>query len=413
MPKSPSLNRKRQAAPVNSNPRRRAHPREARPATGHFRHDESVEVSGLIGDIYDAALDPELWPGALASSARFVGGTASALFLKDSVRKTHNTLYTWGYDLEYTKSYIEKFGQFDPFAVAQFFFEIDQPISLADILPHAEFRKSVFYQQWVRPQHWIDAIAATLERSATTYAAFSVIRHEDEGIIDDEARRRMSLIVPHVRRAVVISKVIDLHKVEAAAFADTLDGLTAAMFLVDAAGRIVHANAAAHAMLNEAAVVRAAGGKLAAGDTVADCALHDIFANAEAGDAAVGTTGVAVPLAARTGERYVAHVLPLTSGARRKAGAAYSAVAAVFVRRAALELPHPMETVATTFKLSPAEMRILMMIVEVGGVSEVAQVLGLSEATVKTHLQHIFAKTETSRQADLVKLVAGYMGPLL
>jgi DNA-binding CsgD family transcriptional regulator len=108
----------------------------------------------------------------------------------------------------------------------------------------------------------------------------------------------------------------------------------------------------------------------------------------------------------------VAHVLPLTSGARRKASVAYSAVAAVFVRKAALELPHPLETSANTFKLTPAEMRVLMMIVEVGGVPEAAPVLGISETTVKTHLQRIFAKTATGRQADLVKLVAGYMSPL-
>jgi DNA-binding CsgD family transcriptional regulator len=32
---------------------------------------------------------------------------------------------------------------------------------------------------------------------------------------------------------------------------------------------------------------------------------------------------------------------------------------------------------------------------------------------VKTHLQHIFEKTETNHQADLVKLVAGYLSPLI
>jgi DNA-binding CsgD family transcriptional regulator len=374
--------------------------------------DEAAELSRLIGDIYDAALDPGIWPRALEGSARFVGGTASALFMKDSVRKIHNTVYTWGYDAEYTRSYIENYGQHDPFAVAQFFFEVEQPISLTDILPHSEFRQSRFYREWVRPQHWVDAIAATLEKSATTYAAFSVIRHENEGIVDDEVRRRMTLIVPHVRRAVLVGKIIDLHKVQAAALADTLDGLAAAMFLVDAAGRIVHANAAGHVILNEARVVRNAAGKIAAHDAAADRALHDFFMNAESGDSGVGITGIAVPLIGRDGERYVAHVLPLTAGARRQAGVAYAAVAAVFVRKAALELPHSLEIIANTFKLTPAEMRVLMMIVQLGGVPEVAPVLGISEATVKTHLQRIFAKTNTSRQADLVKLVAGYMSPL-
>ena len=55
---------------------------------------------------------------------------------------------------------------------------------------------------------------------------------------------------------------------------------------------------------------------------------------------------------------------------------------------------------------------MLLAIVEVGGVPEVAEALGVGEATVKTHLHRLFAKTETRRQADLVKLVAGFANPL-
>jgi len=159
-------------------------------------------------------------------------------------------------------------------------------------------------------------------------------------------------------------------------------------------------------------VLRGLNGKLAGTDPQVDRMLRDCFAAAANGDETVGAKGIAVPLIAHDGVRFVAHVLPLTSGARRSAGTSYSAVAAVFVCKAALDLPHPLETIASTFKLTPAELRVLMAIVEIGGVSEVALVLGISEPTVKTHLQHIFSKTDTNRQADLVKLVAGYMSPL-
>jgi DNA-binding CsgD family transcriptional regulator len=36
-----------------------------------------------------------------------------------------------------------------------------------------------------------------------------------------------------------------------------------------------------------------------------------------------------------------------------------------------------------------------------------AEMLGLSQATVKTHLQNVFRKTGTNRQSALIKLVAG------
>lgn len=412
MPKKPALYRDSRAVGAESNVSRLAHAHESNGLTSRARDVAAVKISSLIGQIYDAALDPTLWPRVLETSAGFVGGTASALFLKDSVRKTHNTIHVWGYDPDYIQIYIEKYGQFDPFATAQIFFDIGEPISVADIMPHSAHRKSLFYREWVQPQHWIDAIAVTLERSATTYAAFSVIRHENDGVVDDKARQRMKLIVPHVRRAVLIGKIIDLQKLETATFADTLDGLAAAVFLADTGGHVVHANATGHAMLAEDSVVCGIGGKLVAADAVANRTLHDILLNAENSDDAVGAAGISVPLSSRDGERYVAHVLPLTFGARRKAGMAYSAVAAVFVRKAAIDLPHPVETIASTFRLTPAEMRVLMTVVQLGGVPEIAPVLGVSAATVKTHLQRIFSKTKTRRQADLVKLVAGYMSPL-
>ena len=100
-----------------------------------------------------------------------------------------------------------------------------------------------------------------------------------------------------------------------------------------------------------------------------------------------------------------------TSGARRRTGLAYSAVAAVFVRKAEIEMPHPVEALANRYRLTSAEVRVVIAAVEFGGVPEVARMLGISESTVKTHLQRVFDKTGASRQADLVKLVAGFAGP--
>jgi DNA-binding CsgD family transcriptional regulator len=70
-----------------------------------------------------------------------------------------------------------------------------------------------------------------------------------------------------------------------------------------------------------------------------------------------------------------------------------------------------LETIGDLFGLTPAELRVLTAIVDIGGVPDVAPVLGISERTVKTHLQRIFEKTGTNRQAGLVKLVAGFLNP--
>ena len=126
----------------------------------------------------------------------------------------------------------------------------------------------------------------------------------------------MRLIAPHIRRAVLIGRIIELKTAEAATFADVLDDLRSGMWLVDAEGRIAHANVMGYRMLERADVVRADGRRLGATDSEADQVFAELFASAGKGDAAIGNKGVALPLESRDGDRYLAHVLPLTSGAR-------------------------------------------------------------------------------------------------
>jgi DNA-binding CsgD family transcriptional regulator/PAS domain-containing protein len=376
--------------------------------------DESERLSALIGDIYDAALDPTLWNEVLARTKTFIGSHAAALDWKDAVAMRGECNYDDGsIDPYYRQLYFDKYVKLDPCTTAQFFAEIGQTVCTADVIAYEEFRQTRFYTEWARPQQLADAAMSLLDKSMTSIAFLGLFRHERDGQFDDETRRQIRLIVPHFRRAVLVGKVIDLRKAEAASLADALDGISAGMFLIDATGRIVHANVAGHAMLKKASVLRAEGGRLVANDSQADQTLADTFATAGNGDAAIGIKGVAVPLLARDGERYVAHVLPLTSGARRQAGASYAAGAALFVHTAALDTPSPPEAIIKAYKLTPMELRVLLAIVEIGGVPEVAEALGIAESTVKTHLGRLYGKTGTRRQADLVKLLAAYSNPLL
>jgi DNA-binding CsgD family transcriptional regulator len=372
---------------------------------------ESERLSALIGRIYDATLDPNLWVDVLDEAARFVGGPASSLYYRDADRRP-GVAYQSGLDPRYVQLFVDTYAKLDPTLTGYFYAKLEEPISTADVMPYDEFVQTRFYKEWARPQGIVDSAHAMLERSTKSAASFVVFRHERDGLVDNESRQRMRLIVPHVRRAALIGKTIDLKKAEAAILADTLDGISAGMFLVTATGRIVHANAAGHVMLNAADVLHAEAGRLAVNDRQADQVLADTFATAGNGDAAIGVKGVALPLIARDGERHVAHVLPLTSGARRRAGASYAAAAALFVHKAALDAPSPPEAIAKAYQLTPTELRVLLAVVEVGGVPDVAEALGIAETTVRTHLHQTYQKTGTNRQADLVKLVAAFSNPL-
>ena len=374
---------------------------------------QETRLFELIGEIYDAALDPSLWGGVVGKAGHFVGGRAAAIFSKSPIAGTGSVYYESGIDPYYRELYFEKYVKLDPATTGHYFADIGQPIATADLMPYDEFLETQFYKEWAQPQGLVDFVSAVLDKSVTSAALFGVFRHERDGVVDDEARRRMHLIVPHIRRAVLVGRLIDLKSAEAATFADTLDGLNAGICLVDASGRVVHANAACHVILDAGDLFSVAGGRLVVRDAEIDETLQKLFAAAGDGDAAIGTQGIALPLSGRDGARCVAHVLPLTSGARRRTGVAYTAVAAVFIRKVALETSSPPEVIARTYRLTPTELRVLLAIVGVGGVPESAVALGIAESTVKTHLGNLFVKTGARRQADLVKIVAGFASPLV
>src|SRR5262249_29839362 len=151
-----------------------------------------------------------------------------------------------------------------------------------------EFREGRFFREWVEPQGWIDAANTVLEKSVTSCAYLSIIRGKTHGMVDDEMRQRMALVAPHVRRAVLLGRVIDLQQIQAASFADALDGIRAGVFLVDADARIIHANEAGHAMLIMDDFLRMVDGRLEAGDREVDQALSESFSAASNGDGALG-----------------------------------------------------------------------------------------------------------------------------
>ena len=63
------------------------------------------------------------------------------------------------------------------------------------------------------------------------------------------------------------------------------------------------------------------------------------------------------------------------------------------------------------FDLTPAEARLTRLLVEGRAPAQAAKVLGITEATVRTHLRRVFAKTGVQRQAELVRLLMELRGP--
>lgn len=71
-----------------------------------------------------------------------------------------------------------------------------------------------------------------------------------------------------------------------------------------------------------------------------------------------------------------------------------------------------MASAATLYQLTTAEIQVLGQVLQGNALADVADMLGLARSTVKTHLEAIYRKTQTNRQAELVSRIMRLASPL-
>jgi DNA-binding CsgD family transcriptional regulator len=368
----------------------------------------NARLLSLVGDIYDTTFDQALWTNTLTRIVEYTGAKSSGLVTKGptgEVRIAHQV----GVTAHFVQTYLDRYGQFDPTHAIQLF-DVGAIHSTEEWVPIEEFRKGQFYQEWARPQQLEDAANVLLDRSADGFSYFCLMK--SGGLVDDALRRTMAPIIPHLLRAVQIGQILHQQIRIASPIEHALDELRAALFLLDGIGNITHTNESGREILSRKDFLRMEQGRLAAADPQLNRILREAVAASILGDGATRSESIALPFVAQDGERFVGHLLPLTAGRRRKTGIVYDATAVLFVSRASLDTPAASDIIKKIFKLTPAEARVLLAVVECCSVSETARNLDVAESTIKTHLGRIFTKTDTKRQADLVKLIAAFSPPV-
>lgn len=287
---------------------------------------------------------------------------------------------------------------------------VGQIQTIRDWIDVDEFRTTTFYNEWAQPQGLEDAANILLGKSAEGISRPSIMK--GGGPVDRRMYQTISHLTPHMQRAMLVRQKLQQQNALETTSVRTLDALRTAVLLLDADGHITHANASAREILDEADVLRSVHGRLVTSDLNADRMLRQALAGTALGDRSMMSANISLHLTARNGSHYVGNLLPLTAGRRQMFGASYEACAVLFVSKAALETIVAPDLIRKLFKLTPAELRVFLAIVEIGGVPDVARSMGIAETTIKTHLTRIFTKTGTKRQADLVRLVAAFTSPI-
>ena len=370
------------------------------------------ELLHVIGRLYDAAVDPGHWPDALTQSSRFLDVAQVVVAVEDAVDPSTSFFRTSYDDTSWMARYVDHYMLMNPTRLAMTGrIQAGDTILTTDFMSAAEYGATRFAREFLTERRIVDIAVAVLEITATRISVLSAHRNEEQGFGDELLRTKLIQLLPHFQRAVRISLLLEHHQLVSSNLVETLDLLKAAIFLVTESSGIVHANAQGGAMIASADAVSSPAGKLTLFDRAAGKALEKVLKVAGRGDLSAGAEERSIIARSRDGGSFVVTVMPLSDARRRSIGSRYDAVAAVSLKQAEFEPPAALRLLETHFALTPREMTMLAAAVEFDGVPEIASVMGVTQATVKSHLKSVFRKTGATRQADLVKLAAGIAGP--
>jgi DNA-binding NarL/FixJ family response regulator len=367
----------------------------------------------VVESVYDCALDPSRWQQTIGMIGELCRSHYGLLGLIDLENKRCELMYHNGYDDHYRRLFEEKYAAMNPYISRLQQLPIATVVTRAMLIDEDGLTKSEFYKEFLRPLEICDAIGFNVLKTRQRTALLAAHRRESEGRYGIGEIHLLSLLAPHVCRSMAISHAVNLQTTRSKGLEGTLESIAFGVYLTDSEGRIVFMNRAADRQVRTSDALRIGNTRLAPADRNACRTLTNAIAKATADEAerpSGDVTTLALPGEENAG--LVATILPLNRGARRNFFGRLGPAAAVFVQDPVAEAPSSGEGFAKLYGLTPGELRVLLAMSPGLGVKDAAETLRISEATAKTHLQHVYVKTSTSKQTELMRLFMGAEPPV-
>jgi DNA-binding CsgD family transcriptional regulator len=364
------------------------------------------ELIALIDLIYEVALDIDLLPSVLIRLADAVGAAQVAM---TSMDRRANVVATIAprFDPDLLASWKEYWAFQDPILARAALQPPGEIYTLDSLMPREEFAVTPVFNEFWRPAEISLTMGANLlvEDQFSAMIGFANVIGKDT--VTAEQMHIFEAVLRHLIRAARISRRLWEMELKHVAAAERLGAQKEGALLTDALGRVVHANAAAKAMLDDRSGIFLDNGRLTAAD--GSGILQRLIASCARTTPAPGGPGGEIKILRELSHSPL-HVMvtPLRSKARLADIPWISIgtpVAIVTVRDPDLDRRRREVNLRRRFGLTIAESRLATEILKGDGRAAAARRRGISNATAKSHLSIIFEKTGTHRQAELIRLV--------
>ncbi len=358
----------------------------------------------LVDSIYEAALEPQRWEGILKTICQLVRASKATLYWKADGSPDFNLFCTHGIEQEWISAYAQHYAALDEWRIRRAKNRQDDIFTGEMLIPGRELRRSEFGNDFLLPQGCDQLLCVDLAGGTPLESFLSHFRTQHEPEFDKRQTQVLRTLHPHVQRAIRTSwRFADKLKDASAGYA-ALQRLNFGVLLTTSDGRVLFMNAAAESMIQDQDGLRIIGGRIQGCRGDETSRLASLIASASPSrNIERARIGSEMSIAKeRSGQAYSLSVTPLY---RMQTPDANRATVLILISDPLRSPTLPAMRLQLLYKLTPAEARLAMALARGASLQTFATERKLSVNTVRFQLRQVLEKTDTKRQAELVRLL--------
>ena len=362
-------------------------------------------VLGAVSQLYAAALAREDWSSALEQVRDAFAGHHVILATHDF----GSGLVPFASGVGIDERDRDRVLSEDAWRMASPYFgtvPLDAALPRGALVSDAEFVRSEFYNEILRPARGFHGVGALLRGPGSLMASINICRPAYAGAYDAPDAAALQTLLPHIAMALEVQARMSAAADRSRSLEGLLDRFAVAALVSDPSARPSFLNARADALL-------AAADGLALSPAGLVAATPELTHELRAGIARVAASNgdgriAAIRLRLLRPSRRPALRITLTPAWRLDPDSAGSV--AVLVSEPDAPPLIDKQALADAFHLTRREADVACLLASGADISSIAAALDLGIGTVRSHLKHVFRKTGAASQAALVALARDFSG---
>lgn len=348
----------------------------------------------LLPELYAATTAPEGLSGFLEQLMRPFAARSASLRITGLHKPEVYASWTAGFQPSVNARYHQELVAADVFREPL----LHGPLGIIQrshhIIPDQAYERTEHYQQVFRPNGTFYAMGAHIARSGARAVHIGVHRDRSLGPFNEREKQALEFFSPHLQQAFGVMRVLEELRRARDHSRAALDQLPCSIWLLDNERYCLWMNRAAEdCMRTEVFGLRLNGRR-----------LH-LAAHAQRLRAAVH----AIRTGSSTVRRLVIHDSGATLTLISEQQPAHTPTGETGILAFLTDPAQPTTVNAgllrARYRLTPAEIRLLHRLLQGRDVSEASAEMGISPETARVQLKAVMHKTETHRQAELIRLI--------